>query len=123
MARSAGSRHGVCGCAAVHEQATLTVESPAILRSNVDGQAAAAVILDEDGTVSVDRVVMALVGQRVLSSVGFKTGALRLVFESGALLTVPYDDHYEAWQLTGPSGRMWVSLPGGGLVTFPPPTT
>ena len=29
------------------------------------------------------------------------------------------DGHYEAWQLTGPSGRMWVSLPGGGLTTFP----
>lgn len=74
---------------------------------------------NESGAVSTSDALLSLVGQQVLSSVGFKTGALRLVFESGALLTVPYGEQYEAWQLTGPSGRMWVSLPGGGLATFP----
>lgn len=51
--------------------------------------------------------------------VAFKTGDLHIVFESGAILRVPAAEHYEAWQLTGPSGRLGVSLPGGGLATFP----
>jgi hypothetical protein len=74
---------------------------------------------NEDGTVSTSDALLSLISQQVLSSVGFKTGALPLVFESGALLTVPYGEMYEAWQLTGASGRMWVSLRGGGLATFP----
>jgi hypothetical protein len=39
---------------------------------------------------------MFLTGQRVLSSVGFKTDELRIVFESGALLTVAHGERYDA---------------------------
>jgi hypothetical protein len=98
----------------------LTIESAANVRAaSAPGTETPAVTRNADGTVSTSDALTSLAGQRVLSGVGFKTGALRLVFESGPLLTVPVDEHYEAWQLTGPSGRMWVSLPGGGLSTFP----
>lgn len=98
----------------------LTIESAANLRpASEPGTETPAVTLSEDGTVSVSDALVSLIGQRLVSSVGFKTGALRLVFESGALLTVPEGEQYEAWQLNGPSGRLWVSLPVGGLAIFP----
>ena len=98
----------------------LTVESPANVRAaSAPGNETTAVIRNEDGKISASNALTSLVGQQVLSSVGFKTGKLRLVFESGQMLDVPHDPHYEAWQLTRPSGRMWVSLPGGGLASFP----
>lgn len=102
----------------------LTIESAATLRAgSTPGAETSAVALSEDGALSASDALLALVGQRVLSSVGFKDGDLRLVFDSGQMLSVPHDEHYEAWQLTGPSGRMWVSLPGGGLATFPGSTS
>jgi hypothetical protein len=101
------------------EGSALTIESAANVRTSTGAPETPAVTHNEDGTVSTSDALTSLIGQQVLSSVGFKTGALRLVFESGALRRVPYGEQYEAWQLTGPSGRMWVSLPGGGLATFP----
>ncbi|WP_205473489.1 DUF6188 family protein [Nocardioides sp. SYSU D00038] len=62
-----------------------------------------------------------LVGQRVLSAVVFKTGALRLVLSSGTCVRVPADDHYEAWQLSDVDGSMLISLPGGGVAKVPGP--
>jgi hypothetical protein len=97
----------------------LTIESSANLRTHAWAAQTPAVTHNQDGTVSTSEALVSLIGQRVLSAVGFKTGALRLVFESGAWLTIPFGEHYEAWQLTGVSGRVWVSLPGGGLATFP----
>lgn len=100
--------------------ATLTIESRASVRAvSAPGTEAPAVALNDDGTLSASDAMLSLVGQRVLSSVGFKTGDLRLVFDSGQMLRVPHGEHFEAWQLTSPSGRTWVSLPGGGLSTFP----
>jgi hypothetical protein len=102
------------------EGSALTIESRANLRAaSAPGTETPAISRGEDGAISTSDALASLVGQQVLSSVGFKTGALRLVFESGPMLTVPADEHYEAWQLTGPSGQMWVSLPGGGLASFP----
>ena len=40
-------------------------------------------------------------------------GTLLLDFESGATLTVPFDPHYEAWQVEGPGTRLVVCAPGG----------
>jgi hypothetical protein len=101
------------------EGSALTVESAANVRASAREPETPAVTHNEDGTVSTFDALLSLIGQRVVSGVGFKTGALRLVFESAAWLTIPFGDQYEAWQLTGPSGRMWISLPGGGLATFP----
>jgi len=101
------------------EGSSLTIESAASVRLTATASPTPAVTLSEDGAVSAADVLPSLVDQKVLSSVAFKTGALRLLFESGAILTVPHGEQYEAWQLTGPTGRIWVSLPGGGLATFP----
>lgn len=97
----------------------LSIESSANFRASARAAETHAVTHNQDGTVSTSEALMSLIGQRVVSGVGFKTGALRLVFESAVWLTIPFREHYEAWQLSGPSGRVWVSLPGGGLATFP----
>ncbi|MGI5338080.1 DUF6188 family protein [Streptomyces sp. CA-181903] len=55
---------------------------------------------------------------KVLSAVAFKSGALRLVFDTGHHLTCPSDPSFEAWQVTGPTGWRFVSLPGGGLAVW-----
>jgi len=102
------------------EGSALTIESAANVGATRREPETTAVAHNEDGTLSTSDALLSLIGQKVLSSVGFKTDELRLVFESGALLTVAHGEHYEAWQLTGPSGRTWVSLPGG-LATFPSP--
>jgi len=61
---------------------------------------------------------IALLNTTVLSAVAFKSGALRLVFDSGRKLSVAADPRYEAWTATGPSGMLIVSLPGGDLAVW-----
>jgi hypothetical protein len=105
-------------------RSALTIESAASVRAaSAPRTEASAVARNDDGTLSTSDAMLSLVGQRVLSSVGFKIGDLRLVFDSGQMLLVPHGEHYEAWQLTGTSGRMWVSLAGGGLATYPGATS
>src|SRR5262245_24611305 len=62
----------------------LTIESSANFRAHARAAQAPAVTYNQDGTVATSEALVSLIGQRVLSAVGFKTGALRLVFESGA---------------------------------------
>jgi hypothetical protein len=45
-------------------------------------------------------------------------GDLRMVFESGAQLTVAPDAEYEAWGLVGPKGSRVVCTPGGELALW-----
>ncbi|WP_032918162.1 DUF6188 family protein [Streptomyces rimosus] len=61
---------------------------------------------------------LALFGAEVVSAVAFKTGSLRLVFDNGLHLDCQADSSFEAWQLTGPEGRRFVSLPGGELAVW-----
>ncbi len=56
-----------------------------------------------------------LFGAKVLSAVAFKSGGLRMVFNSGVHLNCSADASFEAWQITGPGGWRFVSLPGGEL--------
>jgi hypothetical protein len=98
----------------------VTIESPASLGDSSSQRGTAAISRNRDGSISASEGLRLLQGQRVVSGVGFKTGTLRIVFDSGTFLTVPHDEAFEAWQMTGPSGRLWVSLPGGGLATYPP---
>lgn len=71
------------------------------------------------GGVHLGRVVPlapeSLVGATVLSAVAFKSGTLRLVLDTGQHLTCPSAPDTEAWQVTGPAGRRFAALPGGGL--------
>ncbi|MFC3979527.1 DUF6188 family protein [Streptosporangium jomthongense] len=61
---------------------------------------------------------LALFGATIVSSVAFKSGALRLVFDTGTHLNVKPDCHYEAWSTCGPDDVRFVCLPGGGLSIF-----
>jgi len=97
----------------------LAIESQATFKPGPVEPGVPALSVRPDNTVAVSETLHSLVGRRVLSGVGFKTGYLRLVFDNGAQLLVPFDEHYEAWQLAGSSGRTWISMPGGGLSTFP----
>jgi len=62
-----------------------------------------------------------LFGATVLSLVAFKSGGLRVVFGNGAHLTCPSTASFEAWQITGPQGWRFVSLPGGDLAVWSGP--
>ncbi|MEU9086239.1 DUF6188 family protein [Streptomyces sp. NPDC048357] len=64
-----------------------------------------------------------LFGTKVLSAVAFKSGALRIVFDSGMHLNCSADPSLEAWQISGPQGWRFVSLPGGDLAVWSPATT
>jgi Family of unknown function (DUF6188) len=59
-----------------------------------------------------------LFGAGILSAVAFKTGSLRVVFDTGAHLNCPVDPSYEAWQIIGPRGWRFTSLPGGDLAVW-----
>jgi hypothetical protein len=59
-----------------------------------------------------------LFGKAILSAVAFKSGTLRLVFDGGTTLRCASDPTSEAWQITGPRGWRFVSLPGGGLAVW-----
>lgn len=61
-----------------------------------------------------------LFGAKVLSAVAFKSGVLRMVFDNGTHLTCPAGTSSEAWQITGPRGWRFVSLPGGDLAVRAP---
>ncbi|MEU4540269.1 DUF6188 family protein [Streptosporangium sp. NPDC023825] len=61
---------------------------------------------------------LALFGATLVSSVAFKSGALRLAFDTGTHLNVKPDFHYEAWSTCGPDDLRFVCLPGGGLSIF-----
>jgi len=59
-----------------------------------------------------------LFGTTVLSSVAFKSGALRLAFDSGYHVNVPNSQAFEPWCATGPGELRVVSLPGGELAVW-----
>ena len=61
---------------------------------------------------------LALFGAEVLSSVAFKSGALRAVFSNGLHLNVAASNEFEAWQACGPGTLRVVSLPGGDLAVW-----
>ncbi|MDX6742929.1 DUF6188 family protein [Actinocorallia sp. A-T 12471] len=58
---------------------------------------------------------LSLFGAKVLSAVAFKSGGLRMVFDTGLHLNCPADPSCEAWQATGPGQWKIVSRPGGDL--------
>jgi Family of unknown function (DUF6188) len=61
-----------------------------------------------------------LVGHTIEEAMADGAGALRVVFEGGARLTVEPDPAYEAWSVSGPDGALVVSTPGGELAIWKP---
>ncbi|WP_327675587.1 DUF6188 family protein [Kitasatospora sp. NBC_00458] len=64
-------------------------------------------------------LALRLLGASVLSAVAFKSGALRVVFDTGLHLTCPGES--SAWRITGPERWCFTSVPGGGLTVLPGP--
>ncbi|MFJ8743244.1 DUF6188 family protein [Embleya sp. NPDC127516] len=60
-----------------------------------------------------------LLATSVLSAVAFKSGALRMVFDAGLHLKCPAGSAEAAWEITGPQGWCFTSMPGGGLTVSP----
>jgi hypothetical protein len=42
-----------------------------------------------------------------------RSGELTLEFDSGAIISVPSNEHYENWDLSWSDGELWVGAPGG----------
>jgi Family of unknown function (DUF6188) len=59
---------------------------------------------------------LVLFGATALSSVAFKTGALRLVFSNGWHLIVKPDPRDEAWCATGPGDLRFAFSAGGQFI-------
>ena len=61
---------------------------------------------------------LALFSATVLSAVAFKTGALRLVFDTGTHLNAKPHPQYEAWSARGPDALLLVCQPGGSVAIW-----
>lgn len=97
--------------------AQVDVESEAVLSNGLLGAPGVAMkrLVPEHQEVAP---ALALFGAKVLSSVAFKSGALRLVFHTGKHLSVSPDPQYEAWSARGPGASYFVCRPGGGLAVW-----
>jgi len=95
----------------------LTIETPASISvGSLKAPGARAVgLVPAAGQVAA---ALPLLRTSVLSSVAFKSGALRVVFSAGHHLNVQPDDDYEAWTAVGPGSARWVCQPGGGLAVW-----
>lgn len=74
----------------------------------------------EDDADEAFAPVRELIGQTVESAITEKAGTLRIVFSNGAIIAVPPDEDYEAWNVSGPNGALVVSMPGGELAIWSP---
>jgi len=61
---------------------------------------------------------LVLFGRRIVSSVAFKSGHLRLVFDSGHHLNVAPHPEFEAWSANRPGSLQIVCQPAGGLAIW-----
>jgi hypothetical protein len=61
-----------------------------------------------------------LVGHTIEDATADAAGALHVIFEGGARLTVEPDPSYEAWSVSGPGGALVVSTAGGKLAVWKP---
>ncbi|WP_141698380.1 DUF6188 family protein [Streptomyces lushanensis] len=97
---------------ALDEGWQVVLEAPAQLSSGPAHTSPGVLLVPETQDVAA---ALPIFGTRVVSAVAFKSGTLRMVFEDGTHLTCPTDAAFEAWQITGPGGWRFVSLPGGDL--------
>jgi hypothetical protein len=57
--------------------------------------------------------------QKLESLTIMKPGLLNIVFSNQMMISVPPDQMYEAWSVSGPNGLQVICTPGGGLYITP----
>jgi hypothetical protein len=72
---------------------------------------------DEERDDALD-ALRQMVGHTIENATADAAGALHVIFESDARLTVEPDPAYEAWSVSGPGGALVVSTPGGELAIW-----
>ena len=92
----------------------LRVEAEAVLRGSTGDRVSFDPESPDTAACHLVRLVRAVIAA---AEVG-RGGDLVITFESGAILTVPSDDDYEAWGLVGPEGRRVTCMPGGDIAVW-----
>jgi hypothetical protein len=94
----------------------IVIESP--FRLDIHGDSFS--VSPEEESDGALQLLRQLVGHTIEEAMADGTGALHVVFEGGARLTVEPDPAYEAWSVSGPDGALVVSTPGGELAIWKP---
>jgi hypothetical protein len=95
---------------------TIRIESPFV----VTGAGTEALVLPEE-SLSI-RPVLSLVRRAVMSVEAFDDGALEVLLDDGWQISVAAMEDYEPWGLTRSDGLRIVSVPGGELSIWLPPS-
>jgi hypothetical protein len=66
---------------------------------------------------------LVLFQQEVRTAIAAPDGSLEVTFSNGAIVRVPKNASYEAWQVSLDDGSLLVSQPGGSLTFFRGPET
>lgn len=75
--------------------------------------------LDPEQTMSL-YPALSLSRKTVEVAIAEKSGTLRIDFTDGVKLSVEAREKYEAWELSGMGGLLFVSMPSGGLAFWVP---
>jgi hypothetical protein len=94
----------------------IVIESP--FRLDIHGDSFS--LSPQDESDDAFQLLRQLVGHTIEEATTDEAGALHVVFEGGARLTVEPDSAYEAWSVSGPDGALVVSMPGGELAIWKP---
>ena len=89
------------------EKAILRIEGEFLIRDNRGSHELSAAKPAKLGAA------LDLFGQVVRLAVASREGRLKITFGEGRILSVEPDDHYEAWEMSGPGGMRAVCTPGG----------
>lgn len=92
----------------------LRVETEAIIRT----PGGEAVSFDPEYPGAAATHLAHLVRDTITLAEAGSVGDLRMLFESGAALTVAPHSDYEAWGLVGPKGRRITCMPGGEIALW-----
>jgi hypothetical protein len=92
----------------------VVIESP--FRLDIDGDSFS--LSPEEDRDDALQALRQLVGHTIEDATADAAGALHVIFEGGARLTVEPDPAHEAWNVSGPGGALVVSTPGGKLAIW-----
>jgi hypothetical protein len=92
----------------------IVIESP--FRLDVHGDSFS--LSPEEESDDALQALQQVVGHTIEEATADAAGALHVIFEGGARLTVEPDAGYEAWSVSGPDGALVVSTAGGKLAVW-----